>query len=85
MTVYVDDSFISWRGKRWCHLQATTLDELHEFAARLGLKQEWFQKGSRPENDHYDVTEAKREQAIRLGAVAETWRDGARHERRARS
>lgn len=82
MAVYVDDSMILWRGRKWCHLQADTLEELHAFAAKLGLKREWFQKGSRPENDHYDVTEAKRAQAIALGAVAETWRDGSRRSRR---
>jgi hypothetical protein len=80
--VYVDDAHIFWRGKRWSHLQADSLVELHAFAALLGLKREWFQPGSRPENDHYDVTDSMREKAIALGAVAESWRDGARRARR---
>lgn len=83
MAVYVDDSRIEWRGKRWSHLQADSLEELHAFAARLGLKREWFQtKPGRPELDHYDVTESKRLQAIEMGAVAETWREGAGRLRR---
>jgi hypothetical protein len=51
----------------WCHLTADTLEELHAFAAKLGMKREWFQdKVDRP---HYDLTPGKRLQAIRLGAV----------------
>ena len=83
MAVYVNDSRIEWRGKRWSHLQADSLEELHPFAARLGLKPEWFQtKPGRPELNHYDVTEPKRLQAIKMGAVAETWREGAGRLRR---
>jgi hypothetical protein len=49
--------------KSWCHLTSdTSEEELHEFAARLGLKREWFQ------GDHYDLTEGKRMQALKLGA-----------------
>lgn len=78
MSVYVDDSFIEWRGKRWCHMQADDVEELHRFAARLGLKRSWFQTTpGQPWKDHYDVTEGKRQQAIRLGAIPETWRDAA--------
>lgn len=83
MSVYVDDSFIAWRGQRWCHLQADTVEELHEFAGKLGLKREWFQaRPGRPELDHYDVTAAKRIRAIELGAISETWREGAGRTRR---
>lgn len=84
MSVYVDDSFIYWRGYKWCHLQADTLDELHAFAQGIGLKREWFQKGSRPELDHYDVTESKRKLALEAGAIEETWRSAAGRNRRMR-
>lgn len=67
MTVYVDDAFTRWRGERWAHLMADTLDELHAFAARLGMPPRAFQ--DRPSGAHYDVTAAMREQAIALGAV----------------
>jgi hypothetical protein len=84
MSVYVDDSHIAWRGKHWSHLQADTPEELHAFAKRLGLKREWFQTTpGRPELDHYDVTDPIRDKAIKLGATAETWREGAGRLRRA--
>ena len=37
MTVYVDDAVTLWRGRRWAHLMADTVEELHAMAARLGL------------------------------------------------
>jgi hypothetical protein len=48
------------------HLTADTLEELHAFAKRLGLKREWFQEHwSAP---HYDLTPGKRARALELGA-----------------
>lgn len=67
MTVYVDNERIPWCGKLWCHLVADSLDELHVFAAALGMKRAWFQiKASYP---HYDVTTSVRERALKLGAL----------------
>lgn len=69
MTVYVDDFRVPWRNDRWSHLIADTPEELHAFAARLGLQRRQFHhKPGRPWKDHYDVPEAKRRQAIGLGA-----------------
>jgi len=68
VTVYVDDAVTLWRDRRWAHLMADTLDELHAFAARLGLPRRAFQ--DKTSGAHYDVDEALREQALRLGAVA---------------
>lgn len=42
------------------------IDELHEFAKRLGLKRNWFQLKTVP---HYDLVRSKRDLAIKLGAV----------------
>lgn len=67
MTVYVDNERISWKGKLWCHLVANSLDELHGFAARLGLKRAWFQDNA--SYPHYDVTTLVRERALALGAL----------------
>jgi hypothetical protein len=81
MSVYVDDLFVGPSWGKWeggGHMQADTLEELHAFAARLGLRRSWFQRSSRAELSHYDVTRGKREQAIRMGAIAETWREAAR-------
>lgn len=82
MTVYVDDMRMQARvgriNARWSHLTADTDEELHEFAARIGMRRSWFQKSrTRPEANHYDVTDVRRDDAIRLGAVQETMREGA--------
>ena len=75
MTVYVDDAIHSWRGRIWCHLFSEDLDELHEFARRLGLKRHWFQEPPKASWCHYDITESKRREAIRLGATpVDFWR-----------
>jgi len=100
MTVYVDDSQIpatvpngrARHSAQWSHLFEDTKNELHAFAARLGLRRSYFQPG-RPAAGrrspfwHYDVTAGKRMQAIRLGAQPVSWRDSARiiREREARS
>jgi hypothetical protein len=82
MSVYVDHAFAVGDWGRWSgggHLQADTLDELHAFAARIGMRREWFQtKPGRPENDHYDLTRALREHAVSLGAMPEDRRAGTR-------
>ncbi|MBC7989629.1 MAG: DUF4031 domain-containing protein [Luteimonas sp.] len=68
MSVYVDDAVTLWRGERWAHLMADTLDELHLFAAALGLPRRAFQ--NKTSGAHYDVTTALRDEAIALGAIA---------------
>lgn len=68
MSVYVDDAVHLWRGQRWAHLMADTLEELHAMAAQLGIPRRAFQ--DRRSGAHYDVTASLREQAIGLGAVA---------------
>lgn len=71
MTIYVDDMQMMARvgrlDARWSHMTADTKDELHAFAARLGLKRSWFQDKPRG-HWHYDVTDNKRKLAIKLGA-----------------
>lgn len=67
MTVYVDDAVNLWRGRRWAHLMADTLDELHDFAAKLGIPRHAFQ--DKTSGAHYDVPADLREQALRLGAI----------------
>jgi hypothetical protein len=42
-------------------------EELHAFAARLGLIRAWFQHGHVV--DHYDLTASKRALALKMGAV----------------
>lgn len=67
MAVYVDNAVFQWRGKRWAHLLADNLDELHAFAARLGIPRYAFQ--DKRSGVHYDIDSVMREQALRLGAV----------------
>ena len=68
MSVYVDDAVTLWRGRRWAHMMADTLDELHAMAARLGMPRRAFQDKS--SGAHYDLTVELRETALQLGAVA---------------
>ena len=66
MAVYVDNAAFAWRGRRWAHLMADDLDELHVFAARLGLPRHAFQ--DRRSGAHYDIDTTMRAHAIALGA-----------------
>lgn len=68
--ILVDEgrSYVGWKRGIWCHLVSdTSLEELHDFARSLCLKQSWFQSGGR--FLHYDVTECKAELAVKRGAV----------------
>jgi hypothetical protein len=71
MAVYVDQ-LIRWPtnlrtfANGSCHLIAETEEELHTFAARLGLRRKWFQPKSFP---HYDLTGPRRVAALAAGAV----------------
>ncbi len=70
VAVLVDPAIWPFRGRLWAHLVSdTSAEELHEFAARLGLPRRAFQ------GDHYDVPEELREQAIALGARAVSGRE----------
>ncbi len=66
--IYVDAAIHAWRGKKWCHLFSEDLAALHVFADRLGLRRSWFQCPPKASWPHYDITAAKRREAIRLGA-----------------
>ena len=67
MAVYVDSlRDYGWRHGPSCHLIADSVDELMEFAVRMGLKREWFQAKSTP---HFDLTAEGRELALQHGAI----------------
>ena len=54
----------------WCHLVSdASFDELHAFAARLGISRRYFQ------GDHYDLPEHLRARALELGARPVTTRE----------
>ncbi|MFI6299909.1 DUF4031 domain-containing protein [Nonomuraea sp. NPDC050790] len=66
MAVLIDPP--NWPGPRglmWSHLVSdTSLEELHAFAARLGVPVRAFDR------DHYDVPETVHARAVSLGAEA---------------
>lgn len=66
--VFVDD-LTRYEEHYWCHLFADTVQELHAFAKKLGLKREWFQVG-RVGFPHYDLAGGTwRARAIAQGAI----------------
>lgn len=67
MAVLIDElrEYPDSRGpvSHWCHMAADTgFEELHAFAARLGIPRHRFQ------GDHYDLPPALRDRALALGA-----------------
>ena len=80
----------AWFGTRsdpWYRLTADTEDELHAFAARLGLPGQGVQPGTLdgPQQVsvswHCTVTAGERDRAIELGAQATTQREVTKMER----
>lgn len=63
MAILVDEAIWPWRNRLWAHLVSDySHEELHDFAAGLGLPRRIFQ------GDHYDVPAELRERALALGA-----------------
>lgn len=63
MAILVDSAVWPWRNRMWAHLISdTSLQELHDFAARLHLPEGAFG------GDHYDITDELRDCAIAEGA-----------------
>jgi Protein of unknown function (DUF4031) len=70
MAVYVDDAIWAWQGRKWCHLLADEIDELHRFARTLGLSRASYQGPPKTSAPHYDLTAYERRRAVRYGAIA---------------
>jgi Protein of unknown function (DUF4031) len=68
MTVYVDDPIWDWQGLKWCHLLADDVEELHRFAASLGIHRLSYQGPPKTVAPHYDLTGFERRKAIAAGA-----------------
>src|SRR5258708_25596472 len=66
--VYVDDAIWNWQGLKWCHLLADDIDELHGFAARLGISRASYQGPPKTTAPHYDLTGFERARALTLRA-----------------
>ena len=80
MNVYVDPLLNhGWKLGPSCHMHALPghLAELHEMADIIGLKRVWFQ--DHEAMPHYDLTESKRNLAVRNGAIEITLRQTVEH------
>jgi len=67
--VYVDAAIWEWQGLKWSHLLADDIDDLHRFAAQLGIHRASYQGPPRTSVPHYDLTSYERQRAIALGAI----------------
>jgi len=70
MAVYVDQAIWARHGRKWCHLVADDIDELHRFARTLGLHRSSYQGPPKTARPHYDLTSYERRRAIAYGAEA---------------
>lgn len=70
MTVYIDRPEWPGHGGLWSHMISdTSYDELHAFAAGMGIPQRAF------ERDHYDVVAERYGSALDAGARPATSRE----------
>ena len=70
MTILIDPPNAAGHGRLWSHLASdTSYDELHEFAARLGIPPRGFDR------DHYDVPSEWYDAVVAAGAVPVTSRE----------
>ncbi len=66
--ICVDYATKATDGNYWAHLfdDEGDVDMLHAFAARIGLRRDWFQDNERL--PHYDVRASKLQMALATGA-----------------
>lgn len=81
MTVYVDSARHPLGRMLMSHMTADNLDELHSMADQIGVARRHFQDKRLP---HYDVCQAKRDDALRLGAKVVSSKEIVRVSKRAR-
>lgn len=93
MTIFVDElkewplDFVAEGARRhgstWCHMWTNgDIEELHRFAAGLGLRRAWFQEHQ--VLNHYDLTPNKRKLALRMGSEFKSGMERAREQVRER-
>lgn len=73
MTVYVDDYFAPYGRMKMCHMVADTHEELVKMVNDIGLSTKWIQKAGTPQ-EHFDLSMAYRQRAIRHGAKPVTYK-----------
>lgn len=78
MSVYIDNFYITGGGDfgrmKMSHMIADTREELFAMVDMLGLQRRWIQSYGTA-REHFDVSMSKREQAIKLGAIAIPFRE----------
>ncbi|MDF9717746.1 DUF4031 domain-containing protein [Nocardioides sp. ChNu-153] len=78
MAILIDPPQVQWRDRWWSHLVSdTSYDELHAFAAALGVPPRAFDR------DHYDVPDSLFDAAVAAGAEVVRPRDLVRRLARA--
>lgn len=67
--IYVDTAVYKKKNgrKKYCHLTADSIQEMHEFCQNLGIGKHFYHKGAN--HPHYDLNEVNRIKAIEAGAV----------------
>lgn len=71
MSIYVDEIRDYGAKGKFCHMWTDgDINNLHQFAATLGLKRSWLHKshGISGEFHHYDLVPSKRALALKHGA-----------------
>lgn len=84
MSVYVDPARWPYRGQRYCHVWADTLEELHAAIGRVGMKRAWFQQPPKASWPHYDAGPHFRALLVRHGAIETDQYGAAEHQARRR-
>ena len=64
MAVYVDQPIWRWAGHKWCHMLADDVEELHRFAASIGVHRLLYQGPPKTSAPHYDITGMERARAL---------------------
>lgn len=71
--VFVDDMYLHPMGRfgrlRCSHMVATTDEELHAMAARIGIARKHWQSPAKTSGSHYDIAMSKRALALNAGAI----------------
>ncbi|MHB0998190.1 MAG: DUF4031 domain-containing protein [Armatimonadota bacterium] len=59
---------LQYRGRDAWHMTSTeSIEDLHKFASKIGMKREWFQ--DKPHHQHYDVLGTRVNNALNEGAI----------------
>lgn len=78
MAVFVDDFYLtkmgSYRSMKMSHMAASSDEELHEMARKIGVDRRHWQSDKNHRLSHYDICMSKRNLALKNGAIAVTWR-----------